>query len=163
MDWRESGEILKAEIRGRYRELGDACASAINLTEEELATLRVQSAVLGNRESVSEILRSDLPLADASRELLAAAFAGRFVSVGGRPSLSGVRLSAIAAKSFFSRWREFNRQNGIRDHGVRGEMCADAVRFIVEELEPPSPPPDDLARYCEDVLRAMRDTQRLRR
>lgn len=96
----------------------------------------------GDAQYLIAYLRSHRQLTSANREQLAQVLEGALVlkKKRGRPRDLAVHGAAVAAGGFYRAWLRENRQRGIKDHGQREAMKDEAIRFVVEELEPHSPP-----------------------
>ena len=98
--------------------------------------------VKGEPVTLARYLRSDAPLDEQHRNIIADAITGTFnqPKVRGRPVDKALRGAAMASHVFLAEWCERNQAFGIRDHGLTDFMRSEAVRFIVEDFEPSDPP-----------------------
>lgn len=113
----------------------------------------------GNSEFLTDYLRSDRPLGELEREHLAQVLEGVLdrETLRGRPPNSDERTAAMLAHALYKIWRDENKRARVRDYGACDAMKDEMVRFVIQDLEPNSPPLN-----CETVRQLM-DRPRSRR
>jgi len=141
----QSGKKLQAEWleRGRFlsSELKKAVLNRPPMLWDDFAWA-ILSFAKGEPSALARYLRSDAPVDEQHRNIIADAITGAFnqPKVRGRPVDEALQRAAMASHVFLVAWHERNRALGIRDHGLGNFMRTEAVRFIVEDFEPSDPP-----------------------
>jgi hypothetical protein len=146
LDYRSTGRTLRERWLKRQQELQQALhATFKNLPpqhpEHDFIRALFQHA-RGNSEFLISYLRSDRPLSALDREHFAQVLEGVLdhKRQRGRPRKRDERSAAMAALVFYKMWKAGNKQAGVKDHGHSDEMKSEAVRFVLDELEPHSRP-----------------------
>lgn len=136
MDWRESGEKIKALVNQERQRTIDFLTPKLQEVKEEFSFVLAVAAFAqeGQREPLVTWLRSDRIISTLEREVLA-----DLLETGlrppktrrGRPRRQQVHDAAQAALLYYRAWREFNEANGIDDFGYRSLMQDEAVRMAL--------------------------------
>ena len=161
MDWREFGrrlrELRRQSISDGLAEYAEECETSVVCKETNEVMLvpnnymgvddldpEFRGALWGHfhrdQGSLSPLvqyLMSERPLGSNERRALAAVLAATNddSSIGiGRPQDTELRLAATTACIMYHQWCQFNKKNGIPDHGHRGEMKDIAARVTVEDF-----------------------------
>jgi hypothetical protein len=163
LDYRSIGRSLRERWLRRQQELQQALKAAFknpppHRPQHDFIRALIQHA-RGNSEFLIGYLRSQRPLSALDREHFAQVLESTLdrKSRRGRPLNRNARAAAMQATVFYREWRAENKQAGIKDHGHGDAMKDEAVRFVIEELEPHSPP-----LVCE-IVRDLMDRPRSRR
>jgi hypothetical protein len=131
--WLANAEHLKP----RFIDLTRGCAGS-HPAEHDYFGRALLLAVDGDATELKKYL-SDRPLNGYERQLIATLLEDYFATrkrYRGRPANFMPRVVAAAALHFYQDWRADNKTRGINDRGQSAAMKDEAVRFIIEELDP---------------------------
>ncbi len=140
-DCQETGSRLQRSwliAAARFDEFLGQAITNFRLPPELELLKAIYLCTRGKPSSLIEHLRSERPLSEIDREYLAQYFEGALDQTPkrGRPRLLEARTAAFEAGAFYDAWRKENKCRRVADHGQARAMKQEAVRFVLEELEP---------------------------
>jgi hypothetical protein len=163
VDYQSVGRSLQKRVQERHQELQHELIAAVKGAlvqhpEHDFVRALCQHA-RGNSEFLVQYLRSGRPISADQREQFAQVLEGVLDDKRkrGRPSHSNERSAAMQAGVLYKMWRDENKKAGVKDHGYGDAMKREAVRFVINDLEPRSQP------LNAEAVRQLMDRPRSRR
>jgi hypothetical protein len=140
MDWRESGRLIQREFLEWKKSPNVFRNDPGDLLGRYERSFRgaLLSHLGGDASKLVSYLRSDRPISSEDRNDWADVLEGKFSrEPRRRPKNRDVHGAARVALLVYREWRHRNDLNGVSDWGFRDEMKDEAIRFVLEEFEPP--------------------------
>lgn len=136
-DWRDSGKDILAEFESARRPAAMAISAGLSSAMNSFGMAVVRWAGMErNPEPLVEWLRSDRPIGEFDRNMLADAIESTKLEPlqrkRGRPRDRDLHDAASMARWIFRRWRRLDAERGINDYGHRSEMMDEAIRMAIE-------------------------------